>query len=595
VTIHEGSAVTGKVLASGSGVVSGGSWSYTVAAALKEGTYTVQASQSDEAGNVGESTPVTFAVDVTPPVVTLTAPVSGVHLNGSRPTFGGRAGVAPGDEPTVTLKIYTGAVVSGSPLQSVSIKSESGKWSTYATGPALANGEYTAVAEQSDDAGNIGKSQAVTFTVASAVTLDTSRFVQRETEPGSFFTGPTPTFDGTAGIATGDGKAVLVKVYRGLYPTEAPVATLEGGVSGSGTWAVGPLAALESGVYTVQAEQEGSSDYVAEAVFTVDAQAPQLTLTAPASGSASTSSSVTAEGAAGTAEGDLPTITAHLYAGPTNAGSVLQTLTTTAAGGSWSAAFSGLSPGTYTVQAEQSDDVGNTGHSEAVTFTVNAPPPTGSSTPAPPAASFKWLPSTPSTGETVTLVSTATDSSSPITGFAWALAGNSVFAPGEPSLTTSFATPGSHVVQLQVTDANGASSTVAESIPVVSPPVSLMQPFPVVRMAGSFNASGAKITVLSVLAPLGATVTITCRGPHCPVKSQAFLARAGSNAKAGTDLITIRRFERSLKAGVVLGIWVSKDGEIGKFTRFTIRRNKSPLRVDLCLNPAGTTPIVCPS
>jgi hypothetical protein len=114
-------------------------------------------------------------------------------------------------------------------------------------------------------------------------------------------------------------------------------------------------------------------------------------------------------------------------------------------------------------------------------------------------------------------------------------------------------------------------------------------------MAGSYNATGAKITVLSVLAPVGTKVAITCRGPHCPTKSLAFLATAGAKNKSGTVLITFRRFERSLRGGVVLSIWVSKPGEIGKFTRFTIRRGKSPSRVDECLNPAGTVPIVCPS
>jgi hypothetical protein len=122
-----------------------------------------------------------------------------------------------------------------------------------------------------------------------------------------------------------------------------------------------------------------------------------------------------------------------------------------------------------------------------------------------------------------------------------------------------------------------------------------MQPFPVVHMAGSYNARGAKITVLSVLAPVGAKVVITCRGSHCPTKSLAFLAAAGAKNKSGTALITFKRFQRSLRSGIVLSIWVSKTGEIGKFTRFTIRRGKSPTRVDECLNPAGTTPIVCPS
>jgi hypothetical protein len=122
-----------------------------------------------------------------------------------------------------------------------------------------------------------------------------------------------------------------------------------------------------------------------------------------------------------------------------------------------------------------------------------------------------------------------------------------------------------------------------------------MQPFPVVRMAGSFTASGAKISLLAALAPLGAQVTVTCRGKGCPAKSQGFVATTGTKSKSGPVQITFRRFERFLRGGVVLDVWISKPGQIGKFTRFVIHRGKSPTRVDECLNPAGTTPIVCPS
>ena len=39
-------------------------------------------------------------------------------------------------------------------------------------------------------------------------------------------------------------------------------------------------------------------------------------------------------------------------------------------GEAWSATFAGLGPGSYTVRAEQSDDVGNLGVSNTATFTV---------------------------------------------------------------------------------------------------------------------------------------------------------------------------------------------------------------------------------
>jgi hypothetical protein len=58
---------------------------------------------------------------------------------------------------------------------------------------------------------------------------------------------------------------------------------------------------------------------------------------------------------------------------------------------------------------------------------------------------------------------------------------------------------------------------------------------------------------------------------------------------------TFQRFERRLRAGVTLEIRISKAGEIGKYTRLVVRRGKLPQRVDVCLDPAGVKPIVCPS
>ncbi len=149
-------------------------------------------------------------------------------------------------------------------------------------------------------------------------------------------------------------------------------------------------------------------------------------------------------------------------------------------------------------------------------------------------------------------------------------------------------------MQLRVTDAHGLSSTAAETIAVTSPPPALMQPFPVVRIVGSDNSDGAKLSLLTVLAPVGATVRVTCHGGGCPIASQRLVAAARAKSRAGTILITFHRFERTLRAGTVLEVWVSNHTQIGKFTRLRIRRDQLPSRTDECLNPAGTRPIVCP-
>jgi len=255
----------------------------------------------------------------------------------------------------------------------------------------------------------------------------------------------------------------------------------------------------------------------------------------------------------------------------------------------------GLVPGTYTVRAEQADAAGNVGTSGDVSFTVTPPPPPPP--PGPPLASFKWFPSVPRTGERVSLVSTSTDSTSPITAYAWALASKGAFTVGKPILTTSFATPGDHVVRLQVTAADGLSSIATETVHVVRPPLLLMQPFPIVRIAGIVTSSGVRLSVLSVQAPVGARVTVTCRGRGCPTASESRIAASSSKKHRATVVVIVfRRFERSLRAGVVLQVRIFKRGRIGKYTRFIIRHHGLPEHAEAqagltALPPGAALPI----
>src|SRR5262249_19366577 len=157
----------------------------------------------------------------------------------------------------------------------------------------------------------------------------------------------------------------------------------------------------------------------------------------------------------------------------------------------------------YTLRAEQSDDVGNQGVSQAITFTVGqsaaaaAPVHTASA----PVASFSWFPSDPHPGDRVSLASSSTDATSPITSLAWDLTGKGGFVPGAQTVSTSFSTPGNHLVRLRVTDASGLSGVAAETIAVTARPLIVMKPFPIVRIAGSATRSGVSLRLLSVQAP----------------------------------------------------------------------------------------------
>jgi hypothetical protein len=414
---------------------------------------------------------------------------------------------------------------------------------------------------------------------------------------GSYTNNQTPTFSGRfeESPELQESNEVTVRIYReGEEVQQLPTVTFQGP-----TWSAGPATTLPPGTYTAQAR--GWSDELLEAgtpsnpvTFTVDTTPPQVTLTSPANGSSTSATAQVVSGSAGTAPGDRSAISVQVFAGATvGSQPPLETVGVSAQGGAWSTTL-GLVPGTYTVRAQQSDEAGNTGVSAAVSFTVTSPP--APPPPAPPAASFKWFPTVPATGEHVSLVSTSTDSTSPITGYAWALTSKAAFTDGKATLTTSFATPGDQVVRLRVTAADGLSSIVTDTIHVVRPPLKLMEPFPIVRIAGVLTASGVRLSVLSAQAPVGARVTVTCRGRGCPTASESRVAASSRKKhRATVVVISFRRFERSLWAGVVLQVRIFRPGRIGKYTRFVIRHHGLPERVDECLGPAGRTPISCPT
>jgi hypothetical protein len=419
---------------------------------------------------------------------------------------------------------------------------------------------------------------------------------------GSAINNQTPYFSGTTNDPFNElaeaPNQITVNIYAGTK-AEGPLVQppLRGSMFTGDTWTVGPAAALDPGTYTAQAEESdellgtGRSEPV---TFTVDTTPPQVIVTSPVNGSSTSATSQVVSGTAGTAQGDQSAISVQVFAGATvGAQPPLETVGVSAQGGAWSTTLA-LGPGNYTVRAHQSDEAGNIGVSAPVSFTVTstpAPPP-----PAPPAASFKWFPAVPATGEHVSLVSTSTDSTSPIAAYAWALSSKGTFTAGKPILTTSFATPGDHVVSLRVTAADGRSSTATETIHVVRPPLVLMEPFPIVRIAGVVTSSGVRLSVLSAQAPVGARVTVTCRGRGCPTASESRVAaRSSKKRRAAMVVVAFRRFERSLRAGVILEVRIFKRGRIGKYTRFVIRHRGLPERVDRCVGPAGTKPITCPS
>jgi hypothetical protein len=124
--------------------------------------------------------------------------------------------------------------------------------------------------------------------------------------------------------------------------------------------------------------------------------------------------------------------------------------------------------------------------------------------------------------------------------------------------------------------------------------LSLLSPFPVVRVAGKITRRGTKLRLLAVDAPAGARVIITCKGRSCPFRSS--VRSAAAEEVHASNLLRFRSLERKpLRPGVTVTIYVTKPGVIGKYTRFKIRKGKPPARVDSCLAPGSTKPVQCPS
>jgi hypothetical protein len=555
---------------------SGGKWkSPALSPSLLPGehTYTAVATQSSSIGNPpGESAAIAFTVDTNPPTVTL-EPVASPS-NNRAPSFAGTAS----DTSTVEVSVYAGTKTTGAPEATATATPSAGAWSTGSV-KALRDEKrtYTAVARQKSSLGNPeGASEAVTFIV------DPEAPTIAMTPPPAQIASATPTFSGSASEPT----SVSVVICRAEVGCGAESHEWIATGAGPGAWtAISP--ALIDGSYEAIATQRsltGALGATKPYPFIVDTTPPKVTLTGPANGATVQGSSVLVQGAAGTAPHDRQSIAVQLYAGTSIASgqSPVQSLVVGSSAGAWSATLGGLSSGSYTVRAQQSDEAGNLAVSSAATFVDQPAGAAGG-----PSASFVWYPAKPHTGERVSLVSTSTDGTMPLVGYAWDLLGTG-FSAGAQTQSTSFSSPGTHAVSLRVTDGAGGASVVTEPIGVTYP---FMKPFPTVRIVTTHAVGHVRLKVLSVQAPAGATVQVSCVGKRCPIASQTkTVPKAKSSA---VPPIAFARLERSLQPGIVLQIRVYKAGRIGKFTSFAIRKGKLPVRTDSCLSSTAPRPVAC--
>ena len=374
---------------------------------------------------------------------------------------------------------------------------------------------------------------------------------------------------------------VTVKLYAGSEPTGTPLQELPQNSLGACSWLTVPVAPLEQGTYTLQAGgtrywfEEGALEEEPEqsqpVSFTVDTTAPAPAILAPSPAATLVGSSLAVNGTGGAGPGDLPAVTVQVFAGGEATGVPVEAIEAPVQQGIWAGTLSGLAPGSYALVAQQTDSAGNVGASAPVHITVLAPPP--------PASAQRLVHLVPRSA---------------------ARRGN-----GDSRLQLDRRQLAAHGVRVgpqrnrsvprgtlhdddDLHDARRPRGALAggrrrralgdccKDLNVRHQAVTLMQPFPIVRIAGRETKKGVKLTLLTVAAPVSARVTVRIKGAGIRSTSESRVATAGKRVGAGgTMLMSFPRFARSLAAGTTLEIRVTKSGEIGKLTRFIARRGSS--------------------
>ncbi|MDO6832438.1 Ig-like domain-containing protein, partial [Pseudoalteromonas carrageenovora] len=310
-----------------------GSYSADIVNELSEGDFTVTASVSDEAGNSSTAT-VTGTVDLTPPSVTIDTLGDG---NDTTPAISGSTqGLSAGSVVTVIVTDSAGAE-----QQFVTAINGDGTWNIDVP-QALAEGEFTVVANVSDSAGNTAQDSQAGNIDLTAPTISVNPFTDSNDT--------TPSFSGTTSeVEPGSLITVLVTDSNGDSQTLTAV------VAQDGSWQVGATDEIAEGEFTITATATDSAGNEASASTTgiIDTAAPTVTVD-PLGDTNDTTPTISGT-ATGEPEGTVVTITVTDEAGNP------QIITTEVqADGTFSVDVPNeLSEGAFTVEVSVTDTAGN--------------------------------------------------------------------------------------------------------------------------------------------------------------------------------------------------------------------------------------------
>jgi hypothetical protein len=234
------------------------------------------------------------------------------------------------------------------------------------------------------------------------------------------------------------------------------------------------------------------------------------------------------------------------------------------------------------------------------------PAPTAAQAPlpdAPPTAAFSFAPPAPVAGQVVTFTSQSTDPEDPVDE-SWDLDGDGVFTDANGPVATWSFVAGRHLVQLRVVDAAQAESITSVAVDVAAPLAaagrirgSLLAPFPVVRIVGTASGASTLLRLMTITAPQTATATVRCRGAGCPFarRTQRMTNAKRGSGPRGTRTLRIHTFDgEPLSQLAQIQVFVTDPLQRGKYTRFTMRRARAPVRVDSCAAVGRAVVIRCP-
>ena len=305
------------------------------------------------------------------PAVSVTAPTDKSYTDNKEPMltatasdYSGGPGVAG-----VQFEYLINGIWQGAPGVFQTSGPDSGLY-TFTFGSPLGDGTYQVYAVATDNAGNVGTSSKISFTVATnapTVSLTANENFSNNSVP--------VVLTASATDKSGSGLATVLFQYSS-----------DGGSSWSPPAATGPstytFGSLADGTYQARAiatDNAGNITTSAPVFFTVDTVAPTVTMTVPTNGSFTNNPTLTATAADNLGGSGLASVQ---FKYSSNGGSTWQNAGPAQTGGPFSFNLSslGVSDGTYEAQAIATDNAGNTTTSAAVTFTLDTVAPTVSMT-----------------------------------------------------------------------------------------------------------------------------------------------------------------------------------------------------------------------